>query len=117
MVLVIIASSRRGALMTVATPPRPPGANITDDPGDLEALEALIEEARKRARRRRRCYGAFVLVAATGALAYFGFANAGGGGPPPPPVAEGGAEVAAPAGYIAQANARLITQPKILHTN
>jgi photosystem II stability/assembly factor-like uncharacterized protein len=63
--------------MSVVTP-RPPRA---DDPADVEALEALIEEARRRARRRRRWYGACVLVAASAALiGYFGF-NGGGGTP------------------------------------
>jgi photosystem II stability/assembly factor-like uncharacterized protein len=58
--------------------PHPPGPPRHDEPPDIEALEALIEEARRRARRRRRLYGACVLViAATGLIAYFGFDNGG----------------------------------------
>jgi photosystem II stability/assembly factor-like uncharacterized protein len=54
--------------------PRPPGPPRPDEPLDVEALEALIEEARRRARRRRRLYGACaLLVASAGLLAYFGF--------------------------------------------
>jgi hypothetical protein len=47
--------------MSILTRPRPARA---DDPSDVEALEALIEEARQRARRRRRGYAACALVAA-----------------------------------------------------
>lgn len=78
--------------MSVVTP-RPPRA---DDPADVEALEALIEEARRRARRRRRWYGACTLVAASAALlGFYGF-NHGGGGTRPQARAEqapGGAGV------------------------
>jgi hypothetical protein len=62
--------------MTVAAPPRRPPR--FEDPADLDALEALIEEARRRARRRRRLQGGgALLVLATGAAAFFGFGNGG----------------------------------------
>jgi len=61
----------------VIAPPRPPGV---DDRPDLEALDALIEEARRRARRRRlRNGGAGVLVAAAGVAAFIGFGGGLGG--------------------------------------
>lgn len=63
--------------MTVTAPPRLPRPEVPHDP---EALEALIEEARRRARRRRQAYGASALVAAAvGVGAFFGFWNSGGG--------------------------------------
>jgi photosystem II stability/assembly factor-like uncharacterized protein len=63
--------------MSVLTPQQPPRS---DDRTDVEALEALIEEARRRARRRRRWYAACTLVAAAAAfLGYFGFNHGGGG--------------------------------------
>jgi photosystem II stability/assembly factor-like uncharacterized protein len=66
--------------MSVVTPQRPPRS---DDRSDVEALEALIEEARRRARRRRRWYAACMLVAAAAALlAYFGFNHGGGAARP-----------------------------------
>ncbi len=81
--------------MSVVTP-RPPRS---DDPADAEALEALIEEARRRAWRRRRGYAACALVAASAALlVYFGF-NHGGGATRPEARAEqptAGAAAAAP---------------------
>ena len=67
--------------MTATAPPRPPrpatpspAATPRSDPRDpLIDPDALIEEARKRARRRRRLYGAsFLLAAAAGAGALFG---------------------------------------------
>jgi photosystem II stability/assembly factor-like uncharacterized protein len=59
-----------GHEMSVITP-RPPSF---DEVPEAEALEALIEEARRRARRRRRGYAACALVAfAVTLLAYFGF--------------------------------------------
>ena len=62
--------------MSVLTPR--PGPPRHDEPPDVEALEALIEEARRRARRRRRLYGASALVIAAAALiGYFGFNNGG----------------------------------------
>src|SRR5215208_6811518 len=63
--------------MTATAPPRLPRPKA---PADPEALEALIEEARRRARRRRQAYGASALVAAAvGVGAFFGFWNSGGG--------------------------------------
>jgi photosystem II stability/assembly factor-like uncharacterized protein len=77
MVLVILASLE--ATMSILTRPRPPRS---DDPPDVEALEALIEEARQRARRRRRWYGACALVAASaGLLGFYGFNHGGGARP------------------------------------
>jgi photosystem II stability/assembly factor-like uncharacterized protein len=74
MVLVILASLE--ATMSILTRPRPPRV---DGPSDVEALEALIEEARQRARRRRRGYVACTLVAAAvGLLGFYSF-NQGGG--------------------------------------
>ena len=66
--------------MTVITPPSRPEA---ERDGDLvrrvAALEALIEEARRRARRRRSIYAAIVLVA-LGAAAWASFDIGGNGG-------------------------------------
>jgi hypothetical protein len=64
----------------------PPSAPETRQNRDLEQrvadLEALIEEARRRALRRRiRNGAAALLVAATGAVAFIGFGGHGGGGP------------------------------------
>jgi hypothetical protein len=72
--------------MAVSTPPRLPEIL----PNDSDLLEALIEEARRRARRRRRLYGLAGLAAVgIGAAALFGFGDRGGGGRPaeqaPPP--------------------------------
>jgi Tol biopolymer transport system component len=61
--------------MSILTRPRPPRV---DGPSDVEALEALIEEARRRARRRRRGYVASALVAAAaGLLGFYGFSHGG----------------------------------------
>ncbi len=66
--------------MTVTTPPSRPE---TERDGDLArrvaALEALIEEARRRARRRRSIYATIVLVA-LGAAAWSSFDIGGNGG-------------------------------------
>lgn len=67
--------------MTVGAPPRRPE---TEDDRDLEQrvadLEALIEEARRRARRRRiRIAVAFVVAAAAGVAGLIGFHGGGGG--------------------------------------
>jgi photosystem II stability/assembly factor-like uncharacterized protein len=76
MVLVILASTKDERLSVLT--PRPPSPPRHDEPPDVEALEALIEEARRRARRRRRLYGACALViAATGLIGYFGVNNGG----------------------------------------
>jgi hypothetical protein len=58
--------------VTVTAPPRPPRPGDPVDREELEALvEALIEEARQRARRRRRIYGAAAtLVALVGATLF-----------------------------------------------
>ena len=61
--------------MTVTAPPRPPRSSDPVDREELEArVEALIEEARQRARRRRRIgYAAIVaLVALVGVALYRG---------------------------------------------
>ena len=63
--------------MTVAAPPRPPEL---DESPDLEALDALIEEARRRARRRRQAYAAAALLAAAAATAAFLSFDRGWGG-------------------------------------
>jgi Dirigent-like protein len=65
--------------MSVSAPPRPPSI---EDPPDLDALEALIEEARQRARRRRQQRNTAVVLAAllVGFAAYVGFARGGSQG-------------------------------------
>src|SRR5262245_6313669 len=65
--------------MNVTAPPRP--ARSRDHREDVEALEALIEEARRRARRRRQGLAlvALLLIGA-GVGAFFGFGRGGGGG-------------------------------------
>ena len=73
--LVIVASTK--VSLSVLTP-RPPSPPRPDDKPDVEALEALIEEARRRARRRRRGYAALLVAAAAGLIGYFGFSNGGG---------------------------------------
>jgi Dirigent-like protein len=68
--------------MSVSAPPKPssiedPPSSI-EDPPDLDALEALIEEARRRARRRRQRYAAVALSALLlGVAGYVGFARGG----------------------------------------
>ena len=61
--------------MTASAPPRPPRANDPGDRVELEAfVEALIEEARQRARRRRRIYtaaAAFVALVGITVFAIF----------------------------------------------
>jgi hypothetical protein len=52
--------------MTVIAPPRP---RETGDPREESSCEALIEEARSRARRRRRIYGGLAAVLAVAAVA------------------------------------------------
>ena len=54
--------------MTVTAPPRPPSTDLVDQ-DELEALvEALFEEARQRARRRRRIYAASAALMALAAV-------------------------------------------------
>jgi hypothetical protein len=85
--------------------PHPPRS---DEPTDAEALEALIKEARRRARRRRVLYGAIGLVAASAALfGYFGFDRGGGVTPPvnePPPTPTPAGIFANVGGWIAFQN-------------
>ena len=52
--------------MSVTAPPKPKSATLIEDSADSEALEALIEEARQRARRRRRRYAGVALLVAAG---------------------------------------------------
>jgi photosystem II stability/assembly factor-like uncharacterized protein len=75
MVLVIVASTK--VSLSVLTP-RPPSPPRSDDQSDVEALEALIEEARRRTRRRRRGYAALLVAAAAALIGYFAFDNGGG---------------------------------------
>ena len=66
--------------MSVTAPPKPKSAPLAEDLAGREAFEALIEEARQRARRRRRRYAAVALLIAAGigsAAIVFG----GSGGP------------------------------------
>ena len=68
--------------MTITAPPRPPGSHTPNVPRrphltEPDDHEALIEEARKRARRRRRGYGACALLGAA-AVGFLGFHNAYG---------------------------------------
>ena len=65
-------------LMSVAAPPR---GNEASASVEHDAIEALIEEARERARRRRRVYGAAASVVAVAAMAAIvGFNGAGSSG-------------------------------------
>jgi photosystem II stability/assembly factor-like uncharacterized protein len=59
--------------LTVVAPPRPPS------PPSPEDLEALIEEARRRARRRRAAYGTCLLLLGLALGLYFGIGHGGGG--------------------------------------
>jgi Tol biopolymer transport system component len=74
--------------MAATAPTRPPGVRSFDE---SEQLEALIKEARRRARLRRLRYAAFVLLAASaGTVAVLGLNRGGGGGtaaPEPAPAA------------------------------
>lgn len=76
--------------MTVAAPPCPPRVDDAVDLETPEALEALIEEARRRARRRRSLYGLAGLLAAGSfslfAAAHQGGGNGGGGPTPSTPI-------------------------------
>jgi hypothetical protein len=58
--------------LTISAPPRPPRPGDPVDRDELEALvNALIEEARRRARRRRRIYAGFGILAAFAGAAVF----------------------------------------------
>ncbi len=67
--------------MTVTAPPRPSRLDdrVDHDAATVEALEALIEEARRRARRRRIRHGALTALA-TGAIAALLAVDGGSGG-------------------------------------
>ena len=67
--------------MTVTAPPRPPRLDdrVEFDRASVEALEALIEEARRRARRRRIRYGVMTALA-TGTIAALLAIDGGSGG-------------------------------------
>jgi len=67
--------------VTVTAPPRPPllDDRVELDAANVEALEALIEEARRHARRRRIGYGVLTALA-TGALAALLAVDGGSGG-------------------------------------
>jgi Tol biopolymer transport system component len=60
--------------MAVVAPPRSP----EPEPVDADALDALIEEARRRARRRRMGYAACALVALAGTAIFLGLRGGGG---------------------------------------
>jgi Tol biopolymer transport system component len=60
--------------MVVAAPPRSP----EPEPVEADALDALIEEARRRARRRRIGYAACALTALVGAAIFFGLHGGAG---------------------------------------
>jgi len=71
MVLIILASSRKGDGVPVTTP-RPPHIDQRELDELVDELQALIEEARRRARRRRRFVTAVVIAAlVAGAAALF----------------------------------------------
>jgi dipeptidyl aminopeptidase/acylaminoacyl peptidase len=58
--------------MTVSSPPRPPRPSDPLNREELKTLvEALIEEARQRARRRRRIYGAVATLVALAGVTVF----------------------------------------------
>jgi hypothetical protein len=71
-----VASFEEESVMAVAAPPRSP----EQEPLAPEALDALIEEARRRARRRRLRFVACVLGADAAAVAVFGPGHGGPGG-------------------------------------
>jgi hypothetical protein len=64
--------------MTVAAPPKPPAPREVEARPQVDPLEALIEEARRRARRRRQLYGLSAALIAAAALIGL-FAGRGGG--------------------------------------
>jgi hypothetical protein len=90
--------------VAVTAPPRPPRSSGPVDREELEArVEALIEEARQRARRRRRIYAASVaLVALVGMALYVGFDRTGQSqSASPAPAARSGAAAGTPRSKIA----------------
>jgi Tol biopolymer transport system component len=90
--------------VAVTAPPRPPRSRDPVDGEKLEAqVEALIEEARQRARRRRRVYAASVaLVALVGMALDVGFERTGQSQTASPaPAARSGAAAGTPSSKIA----------------
>ena len=67
--------------MTVTAPPEAPRPVPVEEPPEVEvdAQEALIEEARRRARRRRMRYAACLLAASAVAVAVFASGHGGRG--------------------------------------
>jgi Tol biopolymer transport system component len=57
--------------MTVGADPKPPAPREVETPPGLDPLEALIEEARRRARRRRQLYGLSLTLAAAALIGLF----------------------------------------------
>jgi Tol biopolymer transport system component len=64
--------------VTVTAPPEAPRPSPLEEPLDVEAQEALIKEARRRARRRQAHYAGSALAVGAIALAVFGFSHRGG---------------------------------------
>jgi Tol biopolymer transport system component len=82
--------------VTITAPPEPPGpAPGVDQPPDGDAQEALIKEARRRARLRRVSYAAAAVAAGSIGLALWGAGHGGEGGTPR--LGHGGRPAAAPA--------------------
>ncbi len=65
--------------MTVTAPPEAPRRSPVEEALDVEAQEALIKEARRRARRRHAQYAGSALAVGAIALIVFGFSHRGGG--------------------------------------
>jgi dipeptidyl aminopeptidase/acylaminoacyl peptidase len=65
--------------MTVAAPPKPPTPSEVEGRPEVDLLEALIEEARQRARRRRLRYAACLVAASAVAVAVFASGHGGWG--------------------------------------
>lgn len=65
--------------MTVTAPPEAPRPVFVEEPPEVDAQEALIEEARRRARRRRLRYAACMLAAGAFAVAAFASGHRGRG--------------------------------------
>jgi hypothetical protein len=81
--------------MTVSVPPKNPATREVEEVGarpGVDPLEALIEEARRRARRRRRLYGLSVtLIVGAGIIGIF--AGRGGGSQATPGLAPRASDV------------------------
>jgi Tol biopolymer transport system component len=65
--------------VTITAPPEAPRSVLVDDPAEVDAQEALIEEARRRARRRRLRYAAGLLAVSAAAFAVFATGHGGRG--------------------------------------